>query len=78
MFFYTINSSLWKHVVCLPIFANVILLELGLSYDDLSAGGVSLSLYSLSGKTAYRQISWSLEVARLDVNEVSVVIMLMG
>ena len=24
-------------------------------------------LYSLSGKTSYRQISWSLEVARLDV-----------
>ena len=24
-------------------------------------------LYSLSGKTSYRQISWSLEAARLDV-----------
>ena len=28
---------------------------------------ISLSLYSLSGKTSYRQISWSLEAARLDV-----------
>ena len=27
----------------------------------------SLVLYSLSGKTSYRQISWSLEAARLDV-----------
>ena len=27
----------------------------------------SLGLYSLSGKTSYRQISWSLEAARLDV-----------
>ena len=26
-----------------------------------------LGLYSLSGKTSYRQISWSLEAARLDV-----------
>ena len=26
-----------------------------------------LDLYSLSGKTSYRQISWSLEAARLDV-----------
>ena len=26
-----------------------------------------LGLYSLSGKTSYRQISWSLETARLDV-----------
>ena len=24
-------------------------------------------LYSLSGKTSYRQISWSLEAAKLDV-----------
>ena len=28
---------------------------------------VSLGLYSLSGKTSYRKISWSLEAARLDV-----------
>ena len=28
---------------------------------------VSLGLYSLSGKTSYRQISWSLEAARLGV-----------
>ena len=27
----------------------------------------TLGLYSLSGKTSYRQISWSLEAARLDV-----------
>ena len=27
----------------------------------------TLSLYSLSGRTTYRQISWSLEAARLDV-----------
>ena len=27
----------------------------------------NLGLYSLSGKTSYRQISWSLEAARLDV-----------
>ena len=26
-----------------------------------------LSLYSVSGKTSYRQISWRLEAARLDV-----------
>ena len=26
-----------------------------------------LGLYSLSGKTSYRKISWSLEAARLDV-----------
>ena len=26
-----------------------------------------LGLYSLNGKTSYRQISWSLEAARLDV-----------
>ena len=29
-----------------------------------------LGLYSLSGKTSYRQISWSLEAARLDVSMV--------
>ena len=28
---------------------------------------ILLGLYSLSGKTSYRQISWSLEAARLDV-----------
>ena len=28
---------------------------------------IHLDLYSLSGKTSYRQISWSLEAARLDV-----------
>ena len=28
---------------------------------------VTLGLYSLSGKTSYRQISWSLEAARLGV-----------
>ena len=27
----------------------------------------TLGLYSLSGKTSYRQISWSLKAARLDV-----------
>ena len=27
----------------------------------------NLGLYSLSGKTSYHQISWSLEAARLDV-----------
>ena len=28
---------------------------------------LTLGLYSLSGKTSYRQISWSVEAARLDV-----------
>ena len=36
------------------------------SHQAMSAH-ISLGLYSLSGKTSYRQISWSLGAARLDV-----------
>ena len=32
--------------------------------DKTSEDGYSLGLYSLSGKTSYRKISWSLEAAR--------------
>ena len=33
-----------------------------------AAAVINQGLYSLSGKTSYRQISWSLEAARLDVS----------
>ena len=35
------------------------------STNTLPWGGVNQGLYSLSGKTSYRKISWSLEAARL-------------
>ena len=37
--------------------------------SDILSVSVDLDLCSLSGKTTYRQISWSLEAARLDVND---------
>ena len=38
-----------------------------LELNCIRASDATQGLYSLSGKTSYRQISWSLEAARLDV-----------
>ena len=36
---------------------------------DPNTSSHTQGLYSLSGRTSYRKISWSLEVARLDYND---------
>ena len=55
-----------SHVILQKIF-EISILHMSLKIVDLRLQPHLQGLYSLSGKTSYRQISRSLEVARLDV-----------
>ena len=62
------GSYLWIHIMYIPIIFRNASLVLGCSYDCRSAIKVTQGLFSLCGKTSYRQISWSLVAARLGFN----------
>ena len=67
------SNNLLAQVTRTLLFQFESLVYLDISYNILqtmpfvSGVGSTLGLYSLSGKTSYHQISWSLEAAKLDV-----------
>ena len=58
----TLPPVKWKHI---PIHISFYPAQCLNSF--LSVRWSTLGLYSLNGKTSYRQISWSLEAARMDL-----------
>ena len=64
---YYSNSAVSKSLLSVPIFRKLSIVTFHCSPACLYPNIVLLGLYSLSGKTYHRQISWSLEAVRMDV-----------
>ena len=60
--FFSLKNAL-EQAIEVPCSCDVAIMTIQFSFLAF----IYLGLYSLSGKTSYRQISWSLEAARLDV-----------